>query len=325
MQSFTVTPEDSGKKLIRTISTHFPQVPVHRFQKALRARDIRIDGIKQKQDCTVRAGQMVEIYLPDDQFCPPPAPQTDCPIVFEDSQVLILNKPQGLTVHPGSNTPEGSTLIEQLRHKTGNPNLNLLHRLDRNTGGLLLLSKTRPALKKLQDAMEQGQILKRYRCLVKGIPEIGEPLRMEDGDVLYETRAFWERPTGSDLVFIHTDPRPGDLPIITRYRVLRVFTGVGTEDAISELEVELGTGRTHQIRAHLAFLGHPILGDGKYGRNVFNQQFQTLAGGKLLYQQLFATSLHFGFPLPEGLKTLARKTFRVPPAYSIALDTIENR
>lgn len=320
MQSFKVSPEESGKKLIRTISSHYPNVPVHRFQKALRARDIRINGEKQKLDCIVQAGQEIQIYLPDEQFLPPTQAPLHCPVVYEDSQVLLLNKPQGMTVHPGSHTPEGSTLIEQLRQNTHNPDLNLLHRLDRNTGGLLLLAKTRPALKKLQDAMEQGLILKRYRCLVKGVPEIGEPLRMEDGDVLYETHAYWERPNGSDLVFIHSDPRPGDLPIVTRYRVLRVFTGLGAEDAISELEVELGTGRTHQIRAHLAFLGHPVLGDGKYGRNAFNLQFQSTNGSKLMYQQLFATSLHFGGPLPEGLRGLARKTFRIPPAYDLALD-----
>lgn len=315
MQQFIVSAEDDQKRLVRVLTKHFNQVPAHRFQKALKNRDIRIDQQRVKTDCPVYTGQVISVYLPDEQL-QGLKPVVSYDILYEDKALLILNKPQGVTVHPGQGTREGETLIEALRARYGEA-VTLLHRLDRNTGGLLVVAKTKTALGKLNEVVKQGQMVKRYRCLVKGLPELGEPILLDEGDLMYETRAYWERPDQADAVYIHSEARPGDLEVITRYRVLQVLTHLGCREPVSELEVELVTGRTHQIRAHLAFLGHPILGDGKYGRNEFNLQFKNRKGGKVNVQQLFATSIHFGPKLPDGLQGVAGKTFRIQPDYAL--------
>lgn len=320
MQQFTVEANESGKRLVRVLTKRYPGVPAYRFQKALKNKDIRIDAERPRSDVLLLEGQCVQIFLPEEILLAEPIERNAAySIVYEDRSVLIVNKAPGITVHPGKDTPVGSTLIEKLRDQYKNQELTLAHRLDRNTGGLVLLAKSKVALGKLNEVLKQDQIVKRYRCLVRGIPEIGEEVRLSDGDLMYETRAFWERPRHADQVYVHSEQRPGDLPMITRYRVRQVYTDLSAiGEPIAELEVELVTGRTHQIRAHFAFLGHPIVGDGKYGRNEFNLLFRTPLGGKLQHQQLFATSLLFGQKLPDGLQGLAGKTFKIDPPYEIA-------
>lgn len=322
MQNLTVSEQDAGKHLVRFLTQKYPNTPVYIFQKALKNKEIQVDGKRVRQDIPLEAGTEIRIYLSDDKLNRAARKENEEPsyeVIYADKNALIVNKPQGLTVHPGESTPPGSTLIERLRAETGNNDLTLCHRLDRNTGGLVLLAQNKVSVGKLNEALQEQQIVKRYRCLVRGIPEVGTQVLLSDGDLMLETKAYWERPSQSDLVYVHTEPREHDLPMITRYRVLRVFTDLCPDSPISELEVELVTGRTHQIRAHFAFLGHPLLGDGKYGRNAFNLQFRTKSGGKLRYQQLFATSLLFGPDLPSGLESLRRKTFTIQPDYGIDL------
>ena len=116
-------------------------------------------------------------------------------------------------------------------------------------------------------------------------------------------------------------PKEGDLPITSRYRVLKVYNGAGPEgEDVSDIEVELVTGRTHQIRAQFAHLGHPIIGDGNYGRNQYNLHFKNLRGGKVRYQQLFASTLLFGKIPKENIHhRLSGRSFSIEPLYDVKL------
>jgi 23S rRNA pseudouridine955/2504/2580 synthase len=167
----------------------------------------------------------------------------------------------------------------------------------------------------VQEAMQQHLIIKRYRCLVRGVPTTGMPVLSSDKSTFLELSAFLEKDVQKSDVYIHDQQQRNDYPIITRYRVLKVYTGIGVDgDAVSELEVELVTGRTHQIRAHMAHIGHPLVGDGKYGRNSFNRQFRG-PEGVVTRQQLYAFSLIFSHKLKGLLASLAGRTFTVPTVY----------
>ncbi len=332
MKTFTVSEKHLGKHVVRAVCTQFPNVSVSQVQKALRARDIRINGKRVRTDEILCQGDEVAVYLPDEvlegqdaaaraKAQAAPAPEAFYRIPYQDENILVVNKRPGISVHPGENAAEaGASLIERIRADLANPDITLCHRIDRNTGGLLLLARNKPALDSVIRAMKDKRIHKRYRCLVRGIPDTGEPVVCDDGVRMKEITAFLEKSSGKGDVYIHDEEKEGDLPIVTRYRVVSIFRGAGPdEEDVSELEVELVTGRTHQIRAHFAHLGHPLLGDGKYGRNAYNRFFEGKKG-KLQYQQLFATSLHFGsFVRGDVLAYLSGRTFSIVPDYEVDL------
>lgn len=325
MKSFTVSPGMSGKKVIRASVFAFPALSAPVLQKALRNRDIRINGKRVSSDVTVQEGDCVELWLPDvffDKTIPDPVPGTDdYKVVFETDHLLLVNKRPGLAVHPGK-SEKGSTLIEIIRSDTRNPDLDLCHRIDMNTGGLLLLAKGKESLEQAIRLFREDRITKRYRCLVRGVPDEGTPCVCADDTLMKELSSWLEKPARGN-VFIHDEKGPDDLAITTRYRVLRVYINSGPDgEHVSEIEVELVTGRTHQIRAHMAHLGHPILGDGNYGRNSYNRFFRTTAGSYPKRQQLFASSLIFAkIPRDNIHYGLSGRTFSIEPRYDIRFGT----
>lgn len=332
MQSFQVPAERHGERLVRVILQQYPQLAGRLVYKALRQKDVRVDGRRVQADLTLQGGEQVQVWLPDDCFVAPApgaADSAECPlyrVVFADRRLLVVNKTAGLAVHGGGETIAGEpTLIDLVRRQYREPGIELCHRLDRNTGGLVLLARQPAAQAAIRDLMDSGRLLKRYRCLVRGIPDAGHPICAADGFALMQLEAWLEKKSRTSEVYIHAEQQPGDLAVVTRYRVLRTFPGFGPDgEPVSELLVELVTGRTHQIRAHFAFLGHPLLGDGKYGRNQYNHHFRTRPGagkpgGFLRNQQLFACQLIF---LPHGkgpLADLAGRTFAIEPAYDLDL------
>ena len=215
----------------------------------------------------------------------------------------------------------GDCLIDILRKDYHDPDMDLCHRIDMNTGGLILLAKNKKSLEDAIELFKGDLITKRYRCLVRGVPNVGENVICKDEAIMKEISAFLEKPATGN-VFIHDIPKDGDLPITSRYRVLEVFPGIGPDgEDVSDIEVELVTGRTHQIRAQFAHLGHPIIGDGNYGRNQYNLHFKNLKGGKVRYQQLFASTLLFG-TIPKGnMHTrLSGRKFSIEPLYDVKLE-----
>jgi 23S rRNA pseudouridine955/2504/2580 synthase len=324
MKSFTVSPDLSGKKVIRASLLAFPGLSAPALHKALRSRDIRLNGRRITTDVVIAEGDIVELWLPDacfeDTYSAAPGGYDDYRIVFETDQLLLVNKRPGLAVHPGKGE-SGNTLIEIIRREQRNTGMDLCHRIDMNTGGLLLLAKNKESLEHAIRLFHEDRITKRYRCLVRGVPETGTPCVCADDALMKELSAWLEKPARGN-VFIHDEPGPDDLPITTRYRVLRIFKKAGPDgESVSELEVELVTGRTHQIRAHLAHLGHPILGDGNYGRNNYNRYFKAESGGFLKRQQLFASSLIFSkIPRDNVHYGLSGRTFSIEPMYDIVLE-----
>ncbi|MEA4888930.1 MAG: RluA family pseudouridine synthase [Clostridiaceae bacterium] len=330
--SFAIDDIAAGESLIRAILNQYPQIRSSVIYKALRRKDIRLNGRRLHADCSVAAGDQVMVYLPvktggtisaghsaaetPDRRVQPARSQPSYRIVYQDSQILVVCKDPGISVEPGQDPADREpTLIDRLHSDLGNPAIQLCHRLDRQTGGLMLAAVYPAAGQAIRQLMQEKMIVKRYRCLVRGVPDTGQPVRCQDGTMMQELTAWLEKDAGHSDVYIHDDKEPGDLPIITRYRVIHVFPGTGPDqEAVSELEVELVTGRTHQIRAHLAHLGHPILGDGKYGRNSYNRFFRG-TGGPLRRQQLWAVSLSFAADCPAPLTSFSGRVFRIEPHY----------
>ena len=201
-------------------------------------------------------------------------PQINLDIVYEDNNILVINKPINLEV-VGENSL--TTLVHQ-KYPKQKPMP--CHRLDRNTTGLVLFAKNDTALNILFDKFKKHEIKKSYTALVYGIPKI-KKARLE---------SYLFKDNKKSIVYISDDFKPGYQKIITSYSVIKEFN-----NNTSLLEVNIETGRTHQIRAHLAHIGYPIIGDGKYGINQINKQF----GYK--YQQLNSFKLEFNFVTDAGI------------------------
>ena len=325
MRDFTVTGSQDGLHVVKASQEAFPQLKSADLFHALKRRDIRIDGKKVNKDIAVKAGSVVEIWLPDELFeAKKAAPQKDdredyYEIIAETKGLLIVNKSQGIAVHSGKSDID-NTLIDLIRKKTRYKEAELCHRIDMNTGGLVLVAKNKAALADCVELFKSDLVTKRYRALVLGEPDEGEPAVGEDGTLYKEVKGFLEK-TKQGKVYIHDDKQPGDLDIATKYRILKTFKDVGPDgESVSDLELELVTGRTHQIRAQFAHLGHPVIGDGNYGRNKVNLHFETKDGKKVRYQQLFSCQILFGrIPGNNIHVDVSGKTFKIGPDYNVRL------
>lgn len=270
MKTLIVPNKYNGKKLCNFILTSFPNLYQNILYKALRQKDIKINGKRVNKDCIIFENDELNIFIADSLLFP----EIHLDIVFEDNNILVINKPINLEV-VGENSL--TTLVHQ-KYPEQKPMP--CHRLDRNTTGLVLFAKNDIALNILFDKFKKHEIKKSYTALVYGIPKIKES-RLE---------AYLFKDNKKSLVYISDNFKHGYQKIITSYSVIKEFN-----NNTSLLEVNIETGRTHQIRAHLAHLGYPIIGDGKYGINQINKQF----GYK--YQQLNSFKLEFNFVTDAGI------------------------
>lgn len=321
--TLTVPPSGHGRRLVRFLLESIPGLGSGAIYKSLERRDVRLNGQRMRRDATLAAGDQVSIFLPDapEKVLPIAQPQVAYRLLNQVGGVMIIHKQPGLAVQPGQDLADREdTLIGLLRRDLNQPAIELCHRIDRQTGGLLLAAANAEIAGKVRRMMQEHLIHKRYRCLVRGIPVEGSPVKTADGVMMNEIVAWHEKDAARSDVYIHDMKQPGDVPVTTRYRVLHVYLAAGPEqDAIADLEVELVTGRTHQIRAHFAHLGHPLLGDGKYGRNAYNRHFRTSTGGSLKRQQLWATSIIFDPACSSPCTALAGKTVSIEPAFDVVL------
>ena len=324
MRDFKVTRAQDGLHVVKAAGEAFPQLRAADLFHALKRRDIRIDGKKINRDIAVKEGSVVEIWLPDELFettkkTPAVKQEKMYEITAETKGLLIVNKHQGIAVHSGKSDIE-DTLIDQIRNDTRFREAELCHRIDMNTGGLVIIAKNKAALADCVELFKNGLVTKRYRALVLGEPNAGEPAVGEDGTLYKEVKGYLEK-TRAGKVYIHDEKQPGDLDIATKYRILKIFENAGPDgESVSDLELELVTGRTHQIRAQFAHLGHPVIGDGNYGRNKVNMHFETADGRKVRYQQLFSCQILFGrIPGNNMHVDVSGKTFKIGPDYNVRL------
>ena len=326
MRDFTVTRSQDGLHVVKAAQEAYPQLKSADLFHALKRRDIRIDGRKINKDIAVKEGNVVEIWLPDELFetsgkaVPATSNEKMFEIVAETRGLLIINKSQGIAVHSGKSDIE-DTLIDQIREMTKFRDAELCHRIDMNTGGLVLIAKNKQALSDCVDLFKNDLVTKRYRALVLGEPDEGDPSVGVDGTIYKEVTGYLEK-TRQGKVYIHDEKQPGDLDIATKYRILKTFKDAGPDgESVSDLELELVTGRTHQIRAQFAHLGHPVIGDGNYGRNKVNLCFETKDGKRVRYQQLFSCQIIFGrIPKNNMHVDVSGKTYKIGPDYNVRLN-----
>jgi len=270
-----VPKEKDGLMLSQFLVQTAGDVPMWAIRETMKKRDVRVDGVRISGDMRVCEGQEIRVFWPKSIMSMEkkvlPAPE----IVFEDERVLLVNKPQGIASQNEDDPLAGDSAltraIEYLKGKGEKTDcVHLCHRLDVQTGGLLLIVKDDDAYESAVRAFTERTFRKYYTCLVKGCPARPEETM----------RAYLRKDAQISRVVVTDYPARGAQEIMTAYRVVE-------PGACARLEVELITGRTHQIRAHLAHIGHPILGDDKYGDRMLNRQLG------LRRQQLWATRMTF--------------------------------
>lgn len=286
----TVDEESAGQRLDNFLIRHLKGVPKTHVYRIIRSGEVRVNKGRASADSRVADGDVVRlppVRISDKvaEKAARPAPGREFPVLLEDDALLALNKPAGVAVHGGSGVSFG--VIEQLRQARPQAKLlELVHRLDRDTSGILLVAKKRSALKHLQDQFRERETGKTYLALVQGEwPARNKVIDLPLHKFLLQGKDGTE---GERRVRVTTPEDPDGMRSITLVKVAERLQGC------TLLEVTIKTGRTHQIRVHLASQGHPIAGDDKYGDFEWNKHLQK-QGHKRMF--LHAWRLQFNHPV----------------------------
>ena len=320
MKTITIGDNDAGQRLDKFLTKAYPNLPQSMLYKSIRKKDIKLNGKRCEISTRLSSGDVLTMYLKDEFFQRTPkeydflkAPNK-LSIVFEDENLMLLDKKPGLIVHPDENYHFDS-LIARIQHylyQKGEyqPEAEnsfapaLINRIDRNTGGIVMAAKNAETLRIMNQKVKNRELKKLYLCLVSG--------RMPLREATLE--GYLEKNESQNRVYILKKPTERSKTIKTRYRVLAEW------ENCSLLEVELLTGRTHQIRAHLASIGHPLLGDGKYGLNSINKKVG------FPYQALYSYKLRFEFTTPSGiLEYLNGQEFEASDIWFLTNDYINSQ
>ena len=306
MKELTIGANDAGQRLDRFLAKAVPLLPASLAQKYIRIKRIKLNGGRAERDSRLKSGDVLQLYINDEFFDKPrednayltvAAPKLN--IVYEDDHILLVDKRPGLAVHPHDGAEYGRTLIDHIQaylyqkrqwrpREENSFTPALCNRIDRNTGGIVIAAKTAEALRVMNQKIKDRELDKRYLAIVEGTP------KPQEGSL----KGYLFKDAKKNRVFVSEKFQPGSKTCQTNYKVL------ASEKGLSLVECELITGRTHQIRAQFAHAGHPLLGDGKYGK--LDKKYDRN------YQALYSYKLTFRFTTDAGaLAYLNGKSFRV--------------
>ena len=306
MKEFTIGANDAGQRLDRFLAKAVPLLPASLAQKYIRIKRIKLNGARAERDTRLQTGDVLQLYINDEFFDKPrednafltvAAPKLN--VVYEDEHILLVDKRPGLAVHPHDGAEYGRTLIDHIQaylyqkrewrpREENSFTPALCNRIDRNTGGIVIAAKTAEALRVMNQKIKDREMDKRYLAIVEGTPKPREGI----------LKGYLFKDEKKNRVFVTDKMQPGAKTCQTNYKILT------SDNGLSLVECELITGRTHQIRAQFAHAGHPLLGDGKYGK--LNKNFDRN------YQALYSYKLTFAFSTDAGgLDYLNGKSFQV--------------
>ncbi len=295
MRTLEIKKNDSNQRLDKFMQKHFKTMPKSMMYMYIRKKCVKLNGKKVSGDEMLREGDVLKFFIKDEffegaeekhyEFLKAPAKLN---IVYEDENILLLDKKPGVIVHPDKSYHFDSLISRVLHYLYDKGEYDpeqeqafcpaLVNRIDRNTGGIVIAAKNAESLRILNQKMKTRELEKFYLCLLHGKPK-------KDSDML---TGFITKNESKNKVTVHPKPVEGGKEIKTKYKVLS-FDG-----RYSLAEVELLTGRTHQIRAHMAYIGHPLVGDTKYGKNK-------KAPDSFKYQALYSYKLRFNFTTDAGI------------------------
>ena len=307
MQSITVKKNDAGQRLDKFLSKAIKGLPMSMMYKYIRTKKIKVNRARTQPNYMLCEGDEILLFIRDEFFDSPREdkgalfrirPKLD--VVYEDENVMLLNKRPGVLVHEDTADRENTLIMHVQAYLAQKGEYDpaseqsfapaLCNRIDRNTGGIVIAAKNAEALRVMNEKIRNDELQKCYLCAVHGVPSPRQAT----------LRGWLRKNSAENMVEVSDVRREGYKEIITKYRVEAV------RDGNALCEVELVTGRTHQIRAHMAHIGHPLMGDGKYGVNRTEKQ----RGYK--FQALYAYKLTFRFADDGGaLSYLNGKSFSI--------------
>ena len=306
MKELIIGRNDAGQRLDRFLAKAVPLLPASLAQKYIRIKRIKLNGKRAERDSRLNEQDVLQLYINDEFFDKPredngylTVATPKLSIVYEDEHVLLVDKRPGISVHPHDGAEYGRTLIDHIlsylyQKKEWLPRAEnaftpaLCNRIDRNTGGIVIAAKTAQALRVLNQKIKDRELDKRYLAIVEGTP------KPREGSL----KGYLFKDAKKNRVFVTDTPQAGAKSCQTNYKVLTSANG------LSLVECQLITGRTHQIRAQFAHAGHPLLGDGKYGK--LDKRFDRN------YQALYSYRLTFTFTTDaEDLAYLDGRSFQV--------------
>ena len=301
MKELIVKSNDAGQRLDRFVGKAVPLLPESLLQKYIRLKRIKCNGKGAKRDVRLCEGDSIQLYI-NDEFFEKPREENSylkvgtprLSIVYEDENILLADKKPGVLCH-SAGVWDYNTLIAHIQaylaqkgewrpREENSFAPALCNRIDRNTGGIVIAAKNAEALRILNEKIRDREIEKYYLCAVQGRPEPPEG-KLEN---------YLFKDAKKNQVFVKDRPEPGARTAVTEYRLLL------SRGRLSLVECRLLTGRTHQIRAQMAHAGWPLLGDGKYGRERFNRDFDEKG------QALYSYKLRFEFPTEAGILSYLR-------------------
>ncbi len=306
MKTVTIGKNDAGQRLDKFLFKFFKNLPSSFIYRAIRKKRIKVNGKKCDISYMITEGDTLDMYINDEVFEREKDVEfsfktlnPSLKIVYEDENIILVDKESGMSVHDDEGE-KVNTLINHIKaylYKKGEycPDDEnsfapaLCNRIDKNTAGLVIAAKNSVSLRTMNNVIKNREIKKYYLCLVQGHLK-------EDEKTL---KSYMVKNEEQNRVYVHSTPVKNSKTAITRYKVLK------KGELTSLVEVELLTGRTHQIRAHFASIGHPLAGDGKYGTNAFNKKIG------LFRQALYSYKLTFDFKEENPLSYLDGKTFEV--------------